>query len=190
MVYIYSTRSPLIEELLQKGLIHKAVKDLPSTYEALENVVAPFYNDGVIVIVDDGLSQMQKSQKYLPRVFEEFKSKKNTSIIFVSQSIFFDSSNFRRMSYNSHYIICLRDKRNPAKIRSLALQAKPCNPKFILNAYIDATKKKPLSTPYPDNYGYGYFIFNFSLQSPEVLAFRTNIFPNELEPITAYVELE
>ena len=160
MVYIYSTRSPLIEELLQKGLIHKAVKDLPSTYEALENVVAPFYNDGVIVIVDDGLSQMQKSQKYLPRVFEEFKSKKNTPIIFVSQSIFFDSSNFRRMSYNSHYIICLRDKRNPAKIRSLALQAKPCNPKFILNAYIDATKKNlfQLLTPITTGMDISYLI--------------------------------
>ena len=141
----------------------------------------------ILVIVDDGLSQMEK---YLPRVFEEFTSKKNTSIIFVSQSIFLDSSNFRRMSYNSHYIICLKNRRNPAKIRSLALQAKPCNPEFILNSYNDATKKKPLSTPFPDNYGYGYFIFDFNLQSPEVLAYRSNIFPNELEPITVYVERE
>ena len=187
MVYIYAARSPLIEELLQEGLIHKAVKNLPSTYEALENLVAPFYNDGAIVIVDDGLSQMEN---YLPQVFEEFTSKKNTSIIFVSQLIFLDSPNFRRMSENSHYIICLKNKRNPAKMRSLALQAKPCNPKFVLNSYIDATEPKPLSTPYPDNYGYGYFVFDFNLQSPEVLAFRTNIFPNELEPITVHQERE
>ena len=75
-------------------------------------------------------------------------------------------------------------------MRSLALQAKPCNPKFVLNSYIDATEPKPLSTPYPDNYGYGYFVFDFNLQSPEVLAFRTNIFPNELEPITVHQERE
>ena len=73
---------------------------------------------------------------------------------------------------------------------SLALQVKPCNPKFILNSYIDATKFKPLSTPPPNNYGYGYLIFEFNLQSPEVLSYRTNIFPSELEPITVYVESE
>ena len=120
MIYIYAARSPLIEVLLELGLIHKAVKNLPSTYEALEKLVAPFYNDGAILIVDDGLSQMED---YLPQVFEEFTSKRNTSIIFVSQSTFLDSANFRRISDNSRYIICLRNKRNPSKIRSLAHQA-------------------------------------------------------------------
>ena len=38
--------------------------------------------------------------------------------------------------------------------------------------------------------GYGYFIFDFSLSSPEVMNFRTNIFPNELEPVTVYIEKE
>ena len=67
-----------MQELLQKGLIHKAVNNLPDTYEALEKLVEPFFNDGVIVVVDDGLSQMEN---YLPQVFEEFTSKRNTSII-------------------------------------------------------------------------------------------------------------
>jgi hypothetical protein len=177
----------LIEELLQEGLINKAVNNLPSTYEALEKLVAPFYSDGAILIVDDGLSQMEN---YLPQVFEEFTSKRNTSIIFVSQSIFFDSPNFRRISNNSHYIICLKNRRNPGQMRSLALQAKPCNPQFVLNSYTDATRPKLLSTPYPNNYGYGYFVFDFNLQSPEILGYRTNIFPNELEPVTVYQERE
>ena len=73
VVYIYSTASSFVEELLQEGLIHKAVKNLPPTYEALEKLVAPFYHDGAIFIVDDGLSQLQN---YIPRVFEEFTSKK------------------------------------------------------------------------------------------------------------------
>ena len=71
-------------------------------------------------------------EDYLPQVFEEFTSKRNTSIIFVSQSTFLDSPNFRRISDNSHYIICLRNKRNPSKITSLAHQAKPC----ILNLFL------------------------------------------------------
>ena len=187
MVYIYSTKSTFVEELYQEGLIDKAIKNLPSTYEALEKMIVPFCKDGVILIVDDGLSQIKS---YLPRVFEEFTSKKNASIIFVSQSIFVDDKNFIRMSQNSHYVVCMQNRRNPARIRALALQVKPCNPNFILKCFLDATKFKPLSTPYPNNYGYGYFIFEFNLQSPEILAYRTNIFPDELEPITVYVERE
>merc|ERR1712051_986529 len=64
---------------------------------ALEKMIVPFCKDGVILIVDDGLSQIKS---YLPRVFEEFTSKKNASIIFVSQSIFVDDKNFIRMSQN------------------------------------------------------------------------------------------
>ena len=108
-----------MDQMLQQGLIHKAVKNLPSTYEALEKIVEPFYNEGVLLIVDDGLSQMES---YLPTIFEEFTSKRNTSLIFVSQSTFLDSANFRRLSENSHYIICLKNKRNPSKIRFLAHQ--------------------------------------------------------------------
>lgn len=174
-----------MEELLQKGLIHKAVNNLPETYEALEKLVEPFFNDGVIVVVDDGLSQMRK---YLPQVFEEFTSKMNTTMIFVSQASFVDSDDFRRMSDNSHYIICTLNKRNPRKIKTLALQSKPCNHKFVINSYLDATRMKTLSTPYPNNRGYGYFILDFHLESPGILEYKTNIFPSEIEPVTVYQE--
>ena len=46
-------------------------------------------------------------------------------------------------SDNAHYIVCLRNKRNALKIRALATQTRPCNPRFIVNSYIDATKPKP-----------------------------------------------
>ena len=90
MVYIYSEKSNFVEELYQENLIDKAIRKLPATYEKLEEIVAPFYNEGVILIVDDGLSQMEG---YLPKVFEEFTSKNNCSVIFVSQSIFVDDKN-------------------------------------------------------------------------------------------------
>ena len=54
-----------MDQMLQQGLIHKAVKNMPSTYEALEKIVEPLYNEGVLLIVDDGLSQMES---YLPTV--------------------------------------------------------------------------------------------------------------------------
>ena len=70
VVYIYSTKSKFVEDLYQEGLIDKAIKNLPSTYEALGKLIEPFCKDGVIVIVDDGLSQLESSGSYLPRVVE------------------------------------------------------------------------------------------------------------------------
>ena len=187
VVYIYSTKSQFVEELYQERLIDKAVKKLPSTYEKLEEIVAPFCKEGVIVIVDDGLSQIEG---YLPKVFEEFTSKNNASVIFVSQSIFVNNDSFVRISQNCHYIVFMANRRNPARIRALAQQVKPCNQAFILKCFIDATKFKRLSSSSPKNYGYGYFILEFNLKSPEILMCRTNIFPDEIEPVTVYVERE
>lgn len=174
--------------MLNEGLIHKAVKNLPDTFEALGKLISPFYGEGVFLIIDDALSQLMSSS-FLPRMFEEFSHHNNCSIMFVSQSTFLDSSSYRRLSDNSHYIICLRNKRNPAKIRLLASQANPCNIKFILDTYLDAVKPKKLKKNNEEqNFNYGYYIFNFSLSQPEILNYMTNIFPSELEPVAVYRE--
>ena len=185
VVYVYATRTQDVDDMLDSGLIHKAVKHLPQSYSELEKMLAPYTKQGVLLIVDDGLSQLES---YLPQVFEEFTSKNNTTIIFVSQATFLDSANFRRLSENSHYVVCLRNKRNATKIRTLAFQAKPCNHNFVLNCYKDATKPKPLVDDEKESYGYGYLLFDFFLSSPEVLNLRSNIFPNEKEPLCVYIE--
>ena len=74
----------------------------------------------------------------------------------------------------------------------MATQTRPCNPRFIVNSYIDATKPKPTTKGHEkgenSQFGYGYLIFDFQPLTPEILSFRTNIFPNEKEPITVYKE--
>ena len=176
-----------MEELYQEKLIDKAIRKLPTTYEKLEEIVAPFVREGVILIVDDGLSQLHG---YLPKVFEEFTSKNNCSVIFVSQSIFVEDKNFIRLSNNCHSIVFMANRRNTARIRALAQQVKPCNQAFILNCFLDATQFKPLASSSPRKYGYGYLILDFNLQSPEILMCRTSIFPDEIEPLTVYVDRE
>ena len=187
--YIYTTKNKFVDELYQEKLIDKAIKKLPSTYEKLEEIVAPYYNEGVILIIDDGLSQLGGG--YLPTVFEELTSKNNTSVLFVSQAIFVKNDSFTRISNTCHYIVFMANKRNPGRIRALAQQVKPCNQAFILKCFSDATKFKPLASfSSRKKKGYGYFILDFTLQCPDFLMCRTNIFPDEIEPITIYVERE
>lgn len=60
-------------------------------------------------------------------------------------------------------MVCLRNKRNSLKIRSLAFQTKPCNPAFVLKSYLDATKPKATikTEEHYTTYAYGYLIFDF-----------------------------
>ena len=190
MFYIYTTKSRFVDELYEEKLIDKAIKRLPPTYEKLEEIIAPYYDEGVILIIDDGLSQLGGG--YLPTVFEEFAHHNNTSVLFVSQSIFVNNDNFIRASQNCHYMVFMANKRNPARIKALAQQVKPCNQNFILKCYNDATKFKLLARlkNFLKKKGYGYLILDFTIPTPDFLMCRTNIFPDEIEPITVYVERE
>ena len=189
VIYIYSSINDTIESMLEEGLIHKAIKDVPDTFEAMEKLLSPFYREGLFLILDDALSQLVSSS-FLPRMFEEFSHHNNCSIMFVSKSTFLDSPSYTRLSENSHYVICLRNKRNPANIHLLAGQAKPCNIKFILDTYFDAVQPKRIikRNDQNQNFNYGYYIFNFNLSQPEIMNYMTSIFPNELEPVTVYIE--
>lgn len=190
--FVYAGKLPMADNMLKKGLIHKAIKGLPKSYDALEGMISPYADDGVLVIVDDGLSQLES---YLPTVFEELTHRMNTTFLFVSQTTFLASTLYRRLSDQSHYIICLRNARNSLKIRHLATQVRPCNPSFIVKSYIDATNPKRLvkDAEKKDNtekssLGYGYCIFDFFNHTPEILRVRSNIFPNEKNPVTVYKE--
>ena len=182
VIYVYAAQSPFIEQMIQQGKIHKAIKRLPKNFEDLENMLTPNISTGTLLIIDDALGELATGN-YLPEVFEELTHRTNTALVFVSQATFLNSPTFRRLSGtfitklekicsciilklftdNAHYIVCLRNKRNALKIRALATQTRPCNASFVLNAYVDATKPKQTVKNDDDNsdYGFGYLIFDF-----------------------------
>ena len=86
----------------------------------------------------------------------------------------------------------MKNKRNALKIRALAMQL-TCNPAFVLSAYRDATRPKLAVQGEKEGkeilgYEYGYICFDLRPEAPEILTFRTNLFPDEIEPITVYRE--
>ena len=95
VIYIYASRSPNIDRMIERGLIHKAIKGLPKDFDTLERLVSPYKEQGTLLIVDDGLSQLED---YLATVFEELTHRTNTTIIFVSQATFLNSPLYRRLS--------------------------------------------------------------------------------------------
>ena len=96
--------------MINQGLIHKAIKGLPKDFDTLERLVALNKKEGTLLIVDDGLSQLEN---YLPTVFEELTHRTNTTIVFVSQATFLNSPLYRRLSGNlESFVYCNNTLKN------------------------------------------------------------------------------
>ena len=174
----------MIDDMLQSGLVHKAIKGLPREYESLVKMCNQYRDSGgALLIVDDGLSQVQS---YLPTIVEELTNREKATFIFVTQNTFLNSDTYRRMSEQMHYIIAMKNVRNGLKIRHLAMQVRPCNPQFIIQAYYDSIKLKATL----DRPGYGYLVMDMLPYTSEITSVRSNIFPNEIEPICVYKEIK
>jgi hypothetical protein len=74
---------------------------------------------------------------------------------------------------NAHYMIIFKNPRDAAQITYLARQISPENPKFLVEAYRDAT-----SIPH------GYLLIDLKQNTPDVLRYRTDIFERN---VTIYV---
>ena len=92
--------------MIGQGLIHKAIKGLPKDFDTLERLVKPYKEQGTLLIVDDGLSQLEN---YLATVFEELTHRTNTTIVFVSQATFLNSPLYRRLSGRFHLFILFKN---------------------------------------------------------------------------------
>lgn len=118
-----------------------------------------------ILILDDLLSSVDAA---VVELFIRGSHHYNLSVMFVVQNLFSKNKGVRDISLNSHVIVLFSNPRDKQQIQTLARQISPENPRFISDAYSDATKKP-----------YGYLVLDLHQLTPEEYRFRTNIFLNE-----------
>lgn len=129
-----------------------------------------------IVILDDLLSSVGAE---VVELFIRGSHHYNLSVMFVVQNLFSKNKGVRDISLNSHVIVLFSNPRDKQQIQTLARQISPENPRFISDAYTDATKKP-----------YGYLVLDLHQLTPEEHRVRTNIFLNEYPQNIVYVPLK
>ena len=146
-------------------------------YEKNENKIVRFHhglpqledfppNEGAkIIIIDD---MMREADERVVDLFTKGSHHRNLSIMFISQNMFHQGRGRRDISLNSHYLVCFKNPRDRAQISHLSRQVYPDNPLFVREAFEDAT-----STPH------GYLLFDFKQSTPDIMRFRTLIFPDD-----------
>jgi hypothetical protein len=101
------------------------------------------------------------------------------NITLLTQNILCKVSCMRSMSLNAHYIVCFNNLRDRSQIKYLARPIDPSHPKYIEDAFIDATTQRPHS----------YILFDLKKTTPEKMRILGNLFEEDNEPLHVYVRV-
>ena len=124
-----------------------------------------------LVIIDD---LMTESGKDVVKIFTKTSHHRDLSVFFITQNLFHHGQ--REISLNANYVVVFKNPRDNAQIAHFARQICPENPRYVQEAYIDAT-----SVPH------GYLLFDLKQSTPENCRLRTNIFPDDARLPVVYV---
>lgn len=119
-----------------------------------------------LVVIDDLMRE--SSNNAIVDLFTKGSHHKNISVMFISQNIFHQGHGQRDISLNTNYIVAFKNPRDRAQISHLARQVYPEDPKFLQEAYHDAT-----SIPH------GYLLLDLKQSTPDNCRFRSCIFPDD-----------
>ena len=118
-----------------------------------------------LIIIDD---MMRESNDAVVDLFTKGSHHRNLSVFFITQNLFHQGRGQRDISLNAHYIVCFKNPRDRAQIKFLARQVSPNQPRFIEDAYTDATRT-----------AHGYLLLDLKQTTPDDLRVRTCIFPSD-----------
>lgn len=120
-----------------------------------------------IIVIDD-FADKTKNSKEMTALFTRHSHHTNTSIIQLTQNVFWSGTDARTRSLNVHYFVLMRQSRDQKQIRLLANQIGQTRKEAegILEAYNAATKQK----------SYSYLLVSVHPRDSPELLLRTDIF--------------
>ena len=121
-----------------------------------------------LIILDDQMSSSAAEKKQMMQIFTQGSHHRNLSIIYIVQNLFDQGPMSRTISLNAQYIVLFKNPRDSAQINYLAKEVYPKNSKFLVDSYIDATRKP-----------HSYILVNLTQECEDWARVSTQIFPGE-----------
>ena len=178
-VYIVCANIQFIyEDLIQTGDVKEIYYKMPSKSQIIEIAEIGRKQGGTILVLDDILSELAKSNILIQEIFTEIAHHYDLTVVLCVQNMFFQKPIFRTISLNSKYIVAFKHPRDTKQINVIAHRCHVKNPKLVTDAYNDATRLP-----------YTYLFMDFTQKTEDFLRIRTNIFPNENDDILSTIYL-
>ena len=165
---------PTYTRLKKTGDVDLFIEGLPESIESLKAILNQYPKDTRKLVVLDDL--MQSCTSIVSVLFTQVAHHMSTSVIYLSQNLFFQKKEYRDISLNSHYLIVMKNARDRSQILSLAKQISPGNTNFVLKAYEKATKKP-----------HSYLLVDSHPTQNDALQLRSNLFSSYENPVSVFV---
>lgn len=164
-LFYYAAWQDIYEQMRNENLVQEWRNECPQK-DYIEELGEKYKNSGgLLVIIDDMLSQMNKE---IADIFQVVSHHSKTSVFFLSQNLFHDDKHYRDMKLNVNYIILFKNPSNIRQAMRFFNQIAPETAK-ALNKVFQKVTKKP----------YSYLVFDLHQETPDEVRIRTNIFPHE-----------
>ena len=156
VVYCYSVYQTLFEDMKKRSpvpmeFIHELSEDLRPKPRTL-------------LILDD----LQNSAKIIADYFTKHSHHLDCDVLYITQNIFLQNDSHRTCNLNTHILVLFKNPRNSSQVVYLSRQIWPGNPKFLMEAYKEATKR-----------AHGYLFLNLQQATPDHLRVRDSVFYSE-----------
>lgn len=172
IIYYYNEWQDLFNTIKNENIITKWKKGLPSLDMVKAEVIEHVSSGGSIIVIDDFAHLINQD---ILEMFTVLSHHMNCCVILLSQFLFSKNPVHRLISLNATYISVFKNPRDSQQIASLARQLRPNDSKFIIDSYIEATKKP-----------YSYLFFDNHQQTDDKVRIRSRILPTEA-PMIAWV---
>lgn len=159
IVWVYSEWQPEYDKLKKHfgskiEFVHGWSGEIYNTFEPrLRNVL----------VLDDVMGS-SKNDAALSDLFTKGASHRNLSVIFITQNLYFQGKAAIDIRRNSQYVVLFRCRQDKKTISQYANQVFPDNPKFMLNAFNDAT-----------SVNHGHLLVDLKPTCPDEFMLRSNV---------------
>ena len=172
----FNNDQPIYDEMLREGLIDQKIdvnNDFP-TLDYLTTLVSPFKKGrGSLVVFDDLIADLTED---FIKIICNMGHHEKTSIILLTQNLFFKHKVFRTLSLNMHYMFLMTNERDKQQVSNLGRQVCPNNPNYLVEVYAAAASRP-----------YEYLLLDFRVDQKKQVRLRSHIFPHQF-PMRVYNE--
>ncbi len=130
-----------------------------------------------LLVLDDQMNEGKEKANAFGNLFTKGSHHRSITIVYMMQNVFEKGGSNRTINLNAHYLIMFKNPRDARQSHVLGSQMYPKNPRFLSEAFEDATSKA----------AHSYLALDFRQETDQLLRVLSNLMPAPNEGVTVYV---
>ena len=161
IVWFYKQYQPLYDELQAQGIVIEFVEGLP------DEISQPGYFKKEVrnLCVIDDLHLEDNTSKHVAQLFCNGARHSNTTVLFLTQNLFFKQSFARDIRLNAKVIVSFKNPQDRQQLQNLGRQIFPQKQNYFASA-VDSALGRP----------HGYIVIDLQHNTPDKFRLKTCIF--------------